>query len=70
MVTVENRFGINSATFKDILNSERECLTWLNSSLCIGYKRDIAYDTLKKIRARKEAYERTCCSKRQSCCQP
>lgn len=57
MLTIENKYNITAPAFKNILESEKECLEWLNCKLCIGIKRDIAYSTLKRIRERKTAYE-------------
>jgi hypothetical protein len=57
MIEVINRYNIQTRAFKDILEQERKCLEWLNTRTCVGIKRDIAYEVLRKIRLRKEFYE-------------
>jgi len=57
MIEVINRYNIQTKAFRDILDQERKCLEWLNAGSCVGVKRDIAYEVLRKIRLRKESYE-------------
>jgi len=61
---VANQYNIKSKTFNDILDAERQCLEWLNNRMCVGDKRDIAYNELGLIRRRKRAYEDACRQKR------
>ena len=58
LVRKENVMIIKSKTYQDILAEEKAILDWLNSPKCIGYKRDIAYCTLDRVRYRKSQYEK------------
>lgn len=49
--------NIKSRAYLEILAEEANVISWLNSKMCIGEKRDIAYKSLASIRYRKERYE-------------
>lgn len=48
---------INTKAYREILSEETSVLNWLNSSMCYGQKRDIAFKELDRIRRRRVAYE-------------
>lgn len=49
---------IKSKAYQDILAEEQAAVCWLNDRMCVGYKRDLAYQTLERIRYRKSQYEK------------
>ena len=49
---------IKSKPYRDMVTEEKAILDWLNNPMCIGYKRDIAYCTLDRVRYRKSQYEK------------
>lgn len=54
---VTNKYNIRTPAFLEMVKEEQKCIDWLNSRMCIGFKRDLAYEALRRVRDRKEAYE-------------
>ena len=58
LVRKERVMIIKSKAYQDMLAEEQSAICWLNDRMCIGYKRDLAYQTLERIRTRKAQYEK------------
>ena len=56
-MTQNNPYNIQTKTYKNLLQEEQDSIAWLNDKRCVGYKRDVAYRTLQRVRDRKQAYE-------------